>query len=116
MDWTMVHAIASAAMFLVGGGAGVYAWIHERLRRRQAHVDDDVNALQTRSNDLERRLAVVEREQETLPTHNDLAQLYERINSQSQSLAALEGQVGRISESLSRVETHLLSTRRHTDG
>ncbi len=109
LDWKIAQIALTAVGLVVGGAATAYAWFAERTRRRQLSVDEQIKHVEARTNQFESRVSAVEQAQRSAPKHEDLERLYDKFNDLSQSIAHLDGQLGRINESLSRVEHHLLN-------
>jgi archaellum component FlaC len=70
--------------------------------KKVAEVNDDVERLESRLDKIESAVLHA-------PTHNDLAKLYERLNSVSENLHRVAGTLDAQVQTIHRIESHLLN-------
>ncbi|MCG8470538.1 MAG: hypothetical protein MI742_01610 [Desulfobacterales bacterium] len=87
---------------------GLYVWI---ANKAQATVNE-VNRVKSGMGALENRIIKLETAIKTVPSHDDLAAVYERINDVAENVAELSGKMDGVQGSLGMIHDHLLNEKR----
>lgn len=85
---------------LVNGAASVWTWVYVRYGDRNTVIDRRFAALETDMASVKARLAAA-------PTHDDIAALYNKLNSTSQAVSRMEGELKGVNENLRLVLSRL---------
>lgn len=87
-------------------------WLYVRYGDRNKEVDAKFSALRTdfdtRADTHDMRLASLEAHVRHMPTHDDLAKLYERVNVVAQTTAQMSGQLNAMNTNLHTLTAQLL--------
>jgi hypothetical protein len=92
---------------------GVYVWMSNRQRVTTDAIDRLEGHVDGRLDDHHERLARLEQDLEHAPTHDDLGQLYERINGLKESVQELSGEFKGVRHLLNVIHQHMLHSSRH---
>lgn len=99
-----VKVWVAIAFQIINTVATVGVWLYVRYGDRNAEIDARFSALQAgmdeRADGHDRRLAQLEGKVSSAPTHQDLAQIYERINAVDRATSEIKGSLGSIDTTL----------------
>lgn len=102
-----------ALFVVVSAGCGFWIGRWQALRSRQESLKDELAAMvgkQTaKLSELRADLTALERQVGSLPSHDDLGQVYARISTMDNNLAKLMGQVEGMSRGLDNINHFLLN-------
>lgn len=83
----------------------VYTWFNIRHKATKENIND----LTEVTNNLVRRVSVLEDRSRTAPTHDDLGKLYEKVNSFGGKLENVSGTLEAIKGQLALINEHLIN-------
>lgn len=105
--WQLVGFLLSFFGFVAGVGKLIY----DQLLKKDAAISEDMGELEKRSeqtkSDHAQRIAKLEVAIERMPSHNDLAKLYEQVNAQGRQLSRIDGQLEQINANVRLVLNRL---------
>lgn len=89
-------------------------WIYGRSRndRRWEVMHERLDGFGNRHAELDKRLAVIETEVDSMPTQRDLVQIRDRLAHIDKNVAGLDERTGSTLASVRRIEQYLLENRR----
>jgi hypothetical protein len=98
-------------------------WLYTRYQRQQSATSDEIKALTASVSEqahamtelaasMTTRVHVLETRVNALPTHNELAAIYEKLNDLRVGVGKLEGLVPGIDRMLGLIHDHLLNQKR----
>lgn len=103
-----------ALFVVISAGAGFWLGRWQALRSKQETLKDELGAMvgnQTaKLSELRADLTALERQVESLPSHEDLGQVYNRLSTVDNNLSRLIGQVEGMSRGLDNINHFLLNT------
>lgn len=83
-----------------------------RIDKLEAHTDGRIQKLeqhvQQRISDHDKRLERVEERSKHMPTHDDLKQLHEKVNSVSSDFSTVKGQISGIDKNVTIIQEYLM--------
>jgi signal transduction histidine kinase len=79
------------------------------LTRRSNVNKTEIKELSDQLSKIDQRVLVVERDIQAMPSHQDLSNLYERVNSMSDDVSQMSGSLDALTRQLSLIHEHLLS-------
>lgn len=100
--WKVVITVLNLAI-------GVYLFWERHNDSTSKHIDTMESDIDKRLDNHASRLAKVEALVESLPSHDDLGDLHERINHVSSGMDRLSGEMTGIKTTLNLIHQHLLS-------
>lgn len=83
----------------------VYTWFNIRHKATKENIDDLTDV----TNNLVRRVSVMEERYRTAPTHNDLGKLYDKVNSFGGKIENVSGTLEAIKGQLALINEHLIN-------
>ncbi|PWG62844.1 DUF2730 family protein [Spiribacter halobius] len=104
------------ALQLAGlGMLGLYTHLVQKSKANTAAIadvdtraSDGIDRVRDRVISVERRVDVAESQLASVPTHHDLGRVYERLNTVSQDMRQMTGEVRSIAHQLSMISEYLL--------
>lgn len=86
-------------------GNWLYLWLTNRQRVNKAEIEQVNIAV----NQLTNQISLFEEKLKSTPTHNDLSNIYNRINGMGQDVSEMNGAVKALSTQMSLINQHLIS-------
>lgn len=86
---------------------GIYAWVVNRSKANRSAIDE----LDGRTQSVERRQDKLEERVANVPTHHDLARVYDRLNGVSEQVKEMNGNLTGISRQIGMISEYLLNRR-----
>ncbi|MDT8428506.1 MAG: DUF2730 family protein [Pseudomonadales bacterium] len=105
IDWGVARFAFDVLQVLFMAGVSVYVWWTGRTKATQAAID----AAHERMGTIDRRLDGIEGEIKHLPGHNDLAEIYRKVNDVDKTLSKLSGELTGINRTLNLINDYLLN-------
>ena len=109
LNYEAANFWGQAANYLLTAVVGAYAWLTNRHKANAAAIAALEETHSSDMNALDGRLIKVETELRHLPTHEHIAEVYERLNGVADAVAELNGQLKQINTGLQLIHQHLLS-------
>lgn len=100
---------------LITGAIGFYVWISNNQRVTSKRIGILESEIDHRLDGHESRLSAVEATCQLAPNHNDLNQVYERINAVSDGMNNLAGEMKAMRRSVDLIHQHLLAQKQGGD-
>lgn len=86
-------------------GIGIYSWFVNRTKVNRHAIEQIERAAAEHA----RRLDVLDNRMNHAPTHQDLGQVYDRLNGVAETMSQLNGQLSALGHQLSMVNEYLLN-------
>ncbi|MDB5802281.1 MAG: hypothetical protein JWL63_3220 [Rhodocyclales bacterium] len=91
LNWSLVFQLGQ---FLVVSGIGVYLYLEKKNDKTNERMDALESKQELRSDELLERISDVEGQLKQSPTHHDMGELHNKINSVSETSKEMKGQLG----------------------
>ncbi len=105
--WQLVGLLVSFFTFVFAVSKLMYA----QLQNKHTAITDDLERVENQTKDRmgqhAERLTKLEASVERMPSHNDLAKLYEQVNAQGRQLSRIDGQLEQINANVRLVLNRL---------
>lgn len=103
IDWGEWQFWLTVAMALMNIGVGIYVWFSNRDKAR----NEDLKEIRTGAKDIETRVTKLEAGS---ISHDDLGQVYDRINEVSDQVSKLNGTMSGVKSSVDMIHEYLLTS------
>lgn len=84
-------------------------WAYVIVTGKQKANATAIDGIESSINKLEKRISLVERDVENLPSHEDMASLHMRVNEANDKLAEMGGQLTQINHTMGLMHEFLLN-------
>lgn len=103
--WTAMRFFLDLTVVIFAGAIGVFSWWKTKTAVHQAALDQT----NERVADLERQVRDVAADLRHIPSHTDLAQIHEKVNSLSGTMREVRGELAGINRTLGLINEYLLN-------
>lgn len=109
MNPDTLKIVIDVAQFFLTGGIGVWLWIINRNDSTNQRINGLENVLDSRLDNHAQRITSLEAHSKTAPTHDDMGDLHERINTMAKGVDTMAGEFGALRRTVDTIHNFLLN-------
>lgn len=110
--WQVVQSLALAALFVYSRNQKQHQATAAEIKNLAMAMNALAEGLKQHAAQLETRIKVLETRMDSVPTHNELADIYDKLNEVRVGVGKLEGIVPGLNNMVGLMTTHLLESRK----
>lgn len=100
MDIPSIALAVSAANFFLNWGIGFYVHLVSKNKVTNDRITKLENDFDTRMDGQGERIARLEEQMRTVPTHDDLSKLYDKVNATANMVSSIAGELKVVNDNL----------------